>query len=234
MFQPLATPSPPGRRRSRVSDFAPVQSMRMSPGSSHAIASSAVTSPRTRSTESAAAAVDQRAERFLHGVERHEPARPLGQQGLQVRGDGTAVDETRLEVGRLEDRLDVLPVDEVGLVALDRVGNEVLSERDHPRPRVLAPPLVEPDRLPVDRLEQGGEEQADRPGTHDMDAAGGTHSPHHACEPPSIRPVGQPRPVAASYASPGRPVTQGIVDSAACAMSALPMATDALASVPSR
>ena len=75
-----------------------------------------------------AAGLDEVAEGALDRVQRDEPTRPLLQQAPQVRGDGAPVGQPRLELERLEDRLDALPVDRVGLVALDRVRDEVLGE----------------------------------------------------------------------------------------------------------
>ena len=71
------------------------------------------------------------------------------------------------------------PVEHVGLVALDRVGDEVRGERHHPGPRVLGSALVEADRVAIDRLEERRQEQADRPGTDDVDATFGTRGQAH-------------------------------------------------------
>ena len=125
------------------------------------------------------ARVDELAERLLDRLQRDEPARPLEEQGPQVRGDRTAVRHPRLELGRLEDGLDVLPVDHVRLVALERVGHEVRGERHHPGARVLGSALVEADRAAIDRLEQRGQEQANRSGTDDVDSTFGTRGQGH-------------------------------------------------------
>ena len=132
-----------------------------------------------RSNGAGVTRVDQLAERALDRLQRDEPARPFVEQAAQVRGDGTAVGQPRLELGRFEDGLDVLPVDHVRLVALDRVGDEVRGERHHPGPRVLGSALVEADRVAVDRLEERRQEQADRPGADDVDATFGTRGQAH-------------------------------------------------------
>ena len=117
------------------------------------------------------ARVDQLAEGALDRVQGDEPLRPCLQQRSQVGGDGAAVRQARLELDRVEDRLDALPVDRVRLVALDRVGDQELGERHHPGPRVRVSPLVETDGLPLDRLEERRQEQADRSCPQDMDPA---------------------------------------------------------------
>ena len=66
-----------------------------------------------------------------------------------------------VELRWIEDRLDVLRVDVVGPIALERVRDEVRRELDHPRARVLVSLLVERDGEPLDRLEQRREEEAD-------------------------------------------------------------------------
>ena len=149
----------------------PVQSTRMSPGSSER--------DRTRGVDLAhdpldgprGAGVDQLAEGALDRVQRDEPPRPRLEQGPQVRGERAAVGQARLELDRVEDRLDALAVDRVRLVALDRVGDQELGEGHHPGPRVRVAPLVETDGLAVDRLEEGGQEEADRSRPEDVDPA---------------------------------------------------------------
>ena len=74
-----------------------------------------------------------------------------------------------MELDRVEDRLDVLAVDRVLLVALDRVGDEVLGEGDHPGPGVLRPALVEADLLALGSLQERGEEEPDRSRPDDVD-----------------------------------------------------------------
>ena len=123
--------------------------------------------------------VDQFAERMLDCLQRHEPARPFLEQASQVRSDRSAVRHPCLELGRLEDGLDVLPVDHVRLVALERIGNEVRGERHHPGTRVLGSAFVEADRVAVDRLEKRRQEQADRSGTDDVDSTLGTRGLAH-------------------------------------------------------
>ena len=157
----------------------PVQSTRMSPGSTIERACSADTSPAMRSTVPVSRASISSLSELLDRLQRDEPARPLEEQGPQVRGDGTAVRHPRLELGRLEDGLDVLPVDHVRLVALERVGHEVRGERHHAGARVLGSALVEADRAAIDRLEQRGQEQANRSGTDDVDSTLGTRGQGH-------------------------------------------------------
>ena len=171
VFRPRWSASPPGTSRSRMSERAPVQSTRMSPGSSidmrlfggH-LAGDALHGPGR-------ARLDQVAQRALDGVERDEALGPRVEPLPQVAGDGAAVGEARLELDRLEDGLDALAIDRVHLVALDGVGDEVRRERHHPRPGVLAPSLVEADGLALDRLEQSRQEEADRTGADDVDSA---------------------------------------------------------------
>ena len=126
------------------------------------------------------ARVDQIAERALDRLQWDEPARPVLEQAPQVRVDGTAVGHPRLELGRLEDGLDVLPIDHVGLVALERVGHEVRGERHHPGARVLGSAFVEADGVAIDRLEERRQKQADRSGTDDVDATFGTRGQAHS------------------------------------------------------
>ena len=157
----------------------PVQSTRMSPGSTMDRACSADTSPATRSTVPVSRMSISSLSDCSIVFSGDEPACPLDEQGAQVRGDGTAVRHPRLELGRLEDGLDVLPVDHVRLVALERVGHEVRGERNHAGPRVLGSALVEADDLAINRLEQRRQEQADRPCADDVDATSGTRGQGH-------------------------------------------------------
>ena len=137
MFRPRTVGSPPGSSRSRISDRAPVQSTRMSPGSSSSRSPRRRRpSPATRSTvpvpRDSISSLSVRSI-VLSG---HEPARPRLEQRAQVGRDGPPVGQPRLELERVEDRLDALPVDRVRLVALDRVGDQVVGQRHHPGPRV--------------------------------------------------------------------------------------------------
>ncbi len=56
--------------------------------------------------------------------------------------------------GRIEDGLDVVSVDVIGAVALDRIRHEVRGELDHPGTRVLVSLLIETDGEALHRLEQ--------------------------------------------------------------------------------
>ena len=116
------------------------------------------------------ARVDEIAERLLDGVERAEAERPFPQQRHQVGGDRLPEGEALLELLRIEERCDVVAVDGVGLVALERVRREVGREPDHARPGVFGPLLVEPDGEALQRLKQGGEKETNRPGADDVHA----------------------------------------------------------------
>ena len=72
-----------------------------------------------------------------------EPARPSAQQLHQVGGDRLPEREALRELRWVEDGLDVVPIEVVGTVALDRIGDEVRGEPDHAGARVLATLLVE-------------------------------------------------------------------------------------------
>ena len=106
-----------------------------------------------------AARVDQIADAALDGVERAEPQRPVAEKRHQVRRNRLPEREALVELGRIEDGLDVVSVDVIGAVALDRVRDEVRRELDHPRARVLVPLLVEAHGEPLHRLEQRGEQE---------------------------------------------------------------------------
>ena len=62
--------------------------------------------------------------------------------------------EALVELRWIEDGLDVLSIDVVGAVALDRIRHEVRCELHHPGTRVLASLLVEAHGEPLQRLEQ--------------------------------------------------------------------------------
>ena len=163
MFRSLPVRSSPGSRRSRISDREPVQSTRTSPGASAFNAWSASRHSTTRST----VPVARRSIRSVRACSMvFSGTKPGPRSGAAPAGPAppAAVGQPGLELLRVEDGLDVLRVERVGLVALERVGDEVVRERHHPRPRVAVPLLVQLHPLPVDRLQEGREEQADRAG----------------------------------------------------------------------
>ena len=128
-----------------------------------------VTSPATRSTVPVArASISSMSDRSIvligtnPSVHASRSARRSGRHGPPI---GHPV----LELDRVEDRRDVLPVELVGEIALDRLGHEIRRELDHPRPRVLGTLLVHAHPLAIDRLEEGREERADRSRTDDVD-----------------------------------------------------------------
>ena len=135
----------------------------MSPGSSIAIASSAVTTAAVRCTAFDRARIDQIADGALDGVERAEPHGPVAKKRHQVRRNGLSEGEALVELWRIEDGLDAVSVDGIGAVALDRVRHEVRRELDHPGARVLVPLLVEAHREPLHRLEQCREQKTHGP-----------------------------------------------------------------------
>ena len=59
-----------------------------------------------------------------------------------------------VELRWLEDGLDILSIDVVGTVTLDRIRHEVRGELNHPGTRILASLLVEAHGEPLQRLEQ--------------------------------------------------------------------------------
>ena len=141
----------------------------MSPGSTSSSASSRVSVVDTRSTVPVSRASISSVSRFSIDVELDEPTRPLLEERPQVRRDPAPVGEPGLELDRVVEGLDVLPVDRVLLVALDRVGDEVLGEGDHPGPGVVGPPFVEADLLSLDLLQERGQQQPDRSRADDVD-----------------------------------------------------------------
>ena len=141
----------------------PVQSIRMSPGSSIAIASSAVTTAAVRCT-----AFDTRASiRSLTArsmaLSGQNPSVQSRRSAIRSGGNRLSEGEALVELRRIEDGLDAVAVDGVGAVALDRVRHEVRRELDHPGARVLVPLLVEAHGEPVHRLEQRREQKTDGP-----------------------------------------------------------------------
>ena len=124
------------------------------------------------------AGLDQLGQPVLDDVELDEPTRPLLQERPQVGRDRAPVGQPGLELDRVVEGLDVLPVDRVLLVALDRVGDEVLGEGDHPGPGVLGAALVEADLLPLDLLQECGQQQPDRARADDVDPPFGALRAH--------------------------------------------------------
>ena len=118
---------------------------RMSPGSSIAIASSAVSGGGGPLHRMRVARVDQIAERAL---DRRSAGRSpwVQPRSSVIRSDGMERWNARLrQLSRIEDGLDVVAVEVVGAVVLDRVRGEVRREADHPGARVLVALLVEAD-----------------------------------------------------------------------------------------
>ena len=83
-----------------------------------------------------AACVDQVAERLLDGVERTEAQRPIQQECPQVGRNRLPRRDAFVQVGAVEHRFDVLAVDVVDAVVLDRIGDQVRVELHHPGARV--------------------------------------------------------------------------------------------------
>ena len=108
-----------------MSDRAPVQSTRTSPGSSIASASSAATLAGDALDGARVPASMRSLSDLLDRVERDEAARPLLEQRAQVRRRPSGGRPAASRARSVEDRLDVLAVDRVRPVALDRVGDEV-------------------------------------------------------------------------------------------------------------
>jgi hypothetical protein len=121
------------------------------------------------------AGLDELAQRPLDDVERHEPLRPHPQQLPQVTRHGASIGQAGLKLGVIEDGLDILAVDYIRPIALDRVRDEVRREGDHSRTGVRGATLVDPHRRPIDGLEEGREEQADGAGSHDVDDTSGAN-----------------------------------------------------------
>ena len=126
----------------------------MSPGSSIAIASSAVTTASVRSTAfDARASIRSLTERSM-ALSGQNPSVHSLKKCHQVRRNRLSEREALVELRWIEDGLDGLTVDVVGAVALDGIRHEVRGEPDHPGSRVLATLLVEAHGEPIHRLEQ--------------------------------------------------------------------------------
>ena len=127
------------------------------------MASSAVTTAAVRFHPFRRTRIDQIADGALDRVKGAEPQRPVPKKRCQVRRNRLPERETIVELGRIEDGVDVVSVDVIGAVAVDRVRDEVRRELNHPRARVLVPLLVKPHGEPLQRLEQRGEQKTHWP-----------------------------------------------------------------------
>ena len=122
------------------------------------------------------ARIDQIAEGAFDLVERAEPLCPSTQQRHQVGRDGLPEREALRQLPWIEDGLDVVAIEVVGPVGLDRVRDQVRGEPDHPRTRVLATLLVEAHGETTQRLEQRRQQQTDGSCAEDVHSAPGMRS----------------------------------------------------------
>ena len=140
-----------------------MQSIRMLPGSSIAMASSAVTTADVRCTGfDTRASISSLRERSM--ALRGQNPRDHPRSSVIRSGEIDCLDVMpSVDLIRVEQGSDAVSVDGVRAICLDRVRQQIRSELDHSGPRVLAPLLVQGHRQAVDLLEQGGEQEADGP-----------------------------------------------------------------------
>ena len=138
----------------------------MFPGSSIAIASSAVTIAELRWTvpdprESIRSLTD-----CSIAFSGQKPTAQPRSSSIRSGGNRLPERETLVELTRIEDGRDAVLVDRVRAIGLERVRHQIGRELNHSRARVVVPLLVEPHREPVDRLEKRSEQEPDGAGTH--------------------------------------------------------------------
>ena len=152
-----------------------MQSIRTSPGSSIAIASSAVTTAAVRCTAfDARASIRSLTERSIE-LSGQNPSVQSRSSAIRSEGIDCLNARPSLELRRIEDGLDAVSVDVIGAVALDRVRDEVRRELDHPGARVLVALLVEAHRELVHRLEQRRQQETHGARADDVHPSAGGH-----------------------------------------------------------